>query len=282
MNLSEAFDFAAAFHPEWKGKKAWNKPFIYNRAHALRLIGATTNVKKIDKIKLASFRAKLMMEPGNNGTRAHGGVNRIMSMLNSVLRDLAENDIIVKQPKLKPLEENGAREEYFTKEQIEEMLFSAVDIFDDQEIADAIKFAVYTGCRQSELLRLEARDVRLDRMIMTFRDTKNGSTHTLDIHPALEENLAFRIQGETPGTLVFNGFRNKDDLYTRFKKVRDYLGFSKGLVWHSLRHTTGTWLSENGMDVLTIARVLNHKDTKTTARYVKLTDKARNTAINSL
>ena len=174
MNLSEAFDFAAAFHPEWKGKKAWNKPFCYNRGHALRLIGATTNVKKIDKVKLASFRAQLMLEPGNSGKRTPGGVNRIMSMINSVLRDLADNDIIVKQPKIKPLQEDGAREEYFTKEQIEQMLFTAVDVFDDQEIADAIRFAVYTGCRQAELLGLQARDVKLDRMMVTFRNTKNG------------------------------------------------------------------------------------------------------------
>lgn len=281
MNLSEAFDFAAAFHPAWKGKKGWNSPFSFNRAHALRLIGANTNVKKIDKVKLASFRAQLMLEPGNKGKRSPGGVNRIMSMLNSVLKDLAENDVIVKQPRLKPLQENGAREEYFTKGQIEKMLFSAVDIFDDQELADAIQFAVYTGCRQAELLTLEVRDVRLDRMIVTFRDTKNGTTHTLDIHPELKEMLAFRIDGETPGTLVFN-FNNKDDLYTRFCKVRNYLDISKALVWHSLRHTTGTWLAENGSDVLTIARVLNHKSTTTTARYIKLTDKARKSAINSL
>ena len=204
-----------------------------------------------------------------------------MSMLNTVLKELADEDIIPKQPKLKPLKENGAREEYFTKEQLEKMLFTAVDVFDDREIADAIRFAVFTGCRQAELLKLTVGDVKLDRSLVVFPDTKNGTTHTLDLHPELKDLLSVRCANERPEELVFQ-FNNKDDLYTRFKKVRDYLGFSKGLVWHSWRHTTGTWLAENGHDVLTIARVLNHKNTSTTARYVKLTDKLRKSAINSL
>ena len=282
MNLIEAFDFSAAFHPTWKdGGTGWTETARINRGHCLRLLGANTNVNKINKVKLAAFRAQLMTEPGQKGRRNPATVNRIMSLLNSVLKDLAENEIIVKQPKLKPLKENGAREDYFSKEQIEQMLFSAVDIFEDLEIRDAIKMAVYTGCRQGELLKLEVGDVNLTRKMVTFRDTKNGTTHTLDIHPELEEMLSLRCGNEPSDAPVFH-FNNKDNLYYRFCKVRDYLGFSKGLVWHSLRHTTGTWLSENGMDVLTIARVLNHKNTSTTARYVKLTDKARKTAINSL
>ena len=92
-----------------------NKAFCFNRAHALRIIGATTNVKSINKVKLAALRAQLMQERGQKGKRTPGGVNRIVSMLNSVLKDLAENDIIIKQPRLKPLKENGEREEYFTK-----------------------------------------------------------------------------------------------------------------------------------------------------------------------
>lgn len=179
------------------------------------------------------------------------------------------------------MKENGAREEYFTKEQIEQMLEAAVDVFDDREIADAIRFAVFTGCRQAELLKLTVGDVKLDRSLVVFPDTKNRTTHTLDLHPELVDLLSVRCANESANELVFQ-FYNKDDLYTRFKKVRDHLGFSKGLVWHSWRHTTGTWLAENGHDVLTIARVLNHKNTSTTARYVKLTDKLRKSAINSL
>ena len=283
MKLIDAFDFAAAFHPTWKdGGQGWTETVRINRGHILDILGANTNINKIDKVKLAALRAQLMLAPGHKGKRSPATVNRIMALLNSVLKDLAENDVIAKQPKLKPLKENGAREDYFTKEQIEQMLFSAVDVFDDHEIKDALKLAVFTGCRQGELLKLEVGDVDLTRKMVTFRNNKNGTTHTLDMHPQLEEMLAIRCENEPSDALVFTGFSNKDNLYYRFCKVRNYLGYSKGLVWHSLRHTTGTWLAENGSDVLTIARVLNHKSTTTTARYIKLTDKARKSAINSL
>ena len=283
MKLIDAFDFSASFHPAWKdGGSGWTETFRINRGHILDILGANLNVNKIDKVKLAAFRAQLMLAPGHKGRRQPATVNRIMALLNSVLKDLEENEVIAKQPKLKPLKENGAREEYYTKEQLEKMLFTAVDVFDDHELRDALKLAVFTGCRQSELLKLEVGDVDLTRMMVTFRNTKNGTTHTLDLHPQLKEMLAIRCENEPSDAKVFTGFSNRDNLYYRFCKVREYLGYSKKLVWHSLRHTTGTWLAENGCDVLTIARVLNHKSTATTARYVKLTDKARKTAINSL
>ena len=281
MNLKEAFDYAADLHPAWKGKAGWNPPFCYNRAHALRILGAQKNVKRLTKADLAAMRVKLMGEKGHRGKRSAGGVNRIMSMLNTVLKELADEELIPKYIRLKPLKENNAREEYFDREDLQKMVESARQDFQDNELADAIKFAVFTGCRQGEQLQLEVGDINLNRSVVTFRDTKNGTNHTLDLHPELVEMLTVRCQGEASTSKVFD-FRNKDDLYYRFCKVRNHLGYSKKLVWHSWRHTTGTWLSEAGADIFVIAKVLNHKNTSTTQRYAKLTDRARKAAINSL
>jgi integrase len=283
MNLREAFNFVATIKGDvWRTPKgSWKAPFCYNREHALRLLGPTTPVKRITKVRLASMRAQLMQEPGRKGTRKPGGVNRIMSMVNTVLNELVDADVLDKAPRLKPLEENNEKEEYYTREQIWQMVKVSKEEFDNYELADAILFGVYTGCRQGELLSLTVGAVSLTKDTIRFLDTKNGTNHTIDIHPELRKMLEVRCEGEEPGEKVFQ-FRNKDDLYSGFKKARNLCGIPDAYVWHTLRHTTGTWLAENNVPIQTIAKVLNHKNVKTTERYVKVTDKARKSAINTL
>ena len=40
------------------------------------------------------------------------------------------------------------------------------------------------------------------------------------------------------------------------------------LVFHDLRHTFGTWLAQNGVDIYTIARYMGHKSLESTKRYL--------------
>ena len=277
MNLFDAFDYVASFRETWKTPNgSWRKPFIYNRAHILRILGTDKNVKKIQKGDLAAMRTTLQREG-----RSNGGINRIMSMLNTVLKELVDNEIIDKQPRLKPLKEDNARQEYFSRRNVEDMVTAAREVFINHELADAILFGVYTGCRRANLLELEVQHVNLVHNHITFVKTKQGEAYTVDIHPELKEMLTVRCANEKEGTKVFH-FKNADELWTGFKKVRNYIGLSSKYVWHSLRHTTGTWLAEKGVPIQTIAKVLGHKTLEMSQRYTKITDQARQSAINSL
>jgi integrase len=132
-----------------------------------------------------------------------------------------------------------------------------------------------------ELLKLEVRDIDLHTNRITLRDTKNGTTHIIDIHPTLRDILGRRVQGKDPEERLFT-FLSDDQLRDQFYKVRDLCGISNEYVWHTLRHSTGTWLSEAGQPLQVVAAVLNHKTIQTTARYAKTTDQARRAAINSI
>ena len=142
--------------------------------------------------------------------------------------------------------------------------------------------AAFTGCRQSELLDLVVGDVDLYTDRMTFRDTKNGEDHVIDIHKDVKSILSRLCHNKPHNAKVFDSFKNDDDLRRAFYKVRDLCGLGPEYVWHTFRHSTGTWLAERGIPLQTIASVLNHKTIQTTQRYVKATDQARRAAINSL
>ena len=189
--------------------------------------------------------------------------------------------MIDKQPKLAALKESEGRKEYFSREQVGKLVFNARDIFGDNEIADAMLFAVYTGCRQAQILKLEVGHIDLVHDRLTLVDTKNGEDQVLDIHPKMREMLEMRCSNEQPNAKVFS-FDNKDDLWGRFKKVRRATGISEKYVWHTFRHTTGTWLAEAGVPIQSIAKVLGHKTLEMSQRYTKITDQARKDAINKL
>ena len=283
MKIIDALDRVARYREAWKSKKAWNPPFCYNRDHILRLLGPDKEVDSITKSDLLEMRFTLMDEPGQKKgeTRTNGGVNRIMSMVNTLLQDLVELDVLEKAPKIKALKEKNERLTFYTKEQVEKMIRVAKEVFDDQDLSEAIMFAVYTGCRQGEMLRLRVQDLDFDNEKLTFVDTKNGDDHTIDIHPLLKPMLKERTALIGDQCYVFD-FENADIMRRRFYRVRDYLGISDDYVWHTLRHSTATWLVEAGVPIQTIADVLNHKVLQTTQRYAKVSNTARKTAIATL
>lgn len=282
MNLIDAFDLVSRYRPAWKGKAGWHPPFCYNRAHILRLLGTDKNVTRITKRDLLEMRAELLEEPGNRGqNRSPGGVNRIMSMMNTLMSELVELEILDAYPKVKPLKENNTRKNFYTRAHIERMVQLAVDVFSDQELAEAIQFAVFTGCRQSELLNLLIKDIDTDNRLLTFTDTKNGEDHIIDIHPDLMGVLKWRTVVKKPDDKAFD-FDSDDELRRKFYKVRDLVGLDEEFVWHTLRHTTATWLVDRGVPIQTIASVLNHKTLQTTERYAKVSNQARKSAIDLL
>lgn len=283
MKLIDAIDLVATVRPAWKGGgSSFQEPHCFNRNHALRLLGKNTDVRKIKKADLAVMRVKLQNESGQKGKRSPASCNRIMSFINCTLSELVELEVLKHAPSLKRLPENNTKEEYYTKAEVFKMMEEAVLVFNNQALADAILFAAYTGCRQDELLSLKVGDVCLDKAQITFKDTKNGLDHTLEIHHGLYSTVEKRVLNRRDDEMVFTEFKNDDQLRRQFYKVRDYIGKSNKYNWHSFRHTVGTWLAESGVPLQTIAKVLNHKNPMTSARYAKVTDKARKAAVEAL
>ena len=277
MKLIDAINLAAETRPTWRTPKGvWIAPANSLRDHVIRLFGGNKQIKKITKGDLAAARTQLLLEKYKPAT-----INRILSFMNSVFTEMLDLEIIDKHPKLKKLQENNQRKGFFTQEDINQMVHAAKDIFQYNELADAILFSLYTGCRRANLLGLEVRDIDLINDTIEFRDTKNGENYSTDIHPNLRDILVTRCDGEGPNYKIFD-FTNGDQLLRQFKKVRDYLEMDKKLVYHSLRHTTGTWLAERGVPVQNIAKVLGHKTLEMSMRYTHLSDKARKSAIDSL
>lgn len=137
-------------------------------------------------------------------------------------------------------------------------------------LVDVVRFAVMSGCRLNEITGLRWPDVDFVGKTVHIRLPKNGQDRYQAMFPAMETLLRSLISA---GDYVFtlNGSRlDGSRLSKRFKYFVRECGFSERLHFHSLRHTTGYFLANNGVNQKMIQSHLGHLDGRMTNRYTKV------------
>lgn len=132
------------------------------------------------------------------------------------------------------------------------------------------------GLRASEVLNLRVGDIDSSRMLLWVRHGKGNKDRGVPLSPALLEALRTHWRQRRPTTWLFagktpSGQRSLGALQRVIRRAVVVAGFSKKVSLHTLRHSYATHLLEAGVDLLTIQRLLGHRDLQTTARYVHLT-----------
>jgi integrase len=130
------------------------------------------------------------------------------------------------------------------------------------------------------MMKLTVNDISIDRKEICFIDTKDGTDHWLKMHDELIPVLERRMEQLVDERLF--PWDNPDKLLREFKRIARLAGIEPGRVWHTLRHTTATWMCERGVPLRSIMGVLNHSQMSTTLRYAKASDKAVAAAIDAM
>jgi len=213
-------------------------------------------------------------------------INRIVSAVSTVLNHCAMDELIPSAPKLRRRKELEHRLTWFTKDEVESLVYGSLDPFDRHDLADLVIVAGYTGMRQGELLTLKAQDVDLSQNLIHVGGrpgftAKAGNYRAIPIHDRIKDVLATRMESVGANVRIFGDeWRDKDQLLRAFKKVRNYIGKDETYVFHSLRHSFGTWCAEAGVPMRTLMTMMGHKRIETTLRYAKTTDKAMTDAMS--
>jgi len=131
------------------------------------------------------------------------------------------------------------------------------------------------GLRASEVLGLRVQDVDSARMLLWVRHGKGQKDRGVPLSPALVDALRAHWRRHRPTTWLFpgqtpSGQRSLGALQRVVRRAVAAAGFTKRASLHTLRHSYATHLLEAGVDVVTIQRLLGHRDLQTTARYLHL------------
>ena len=219
---------------------------------------------------------------------SNGRVNKIVSAASHAMRFTFNRDLhSYKRPFYELLDEDECRQAYFTKEQVVKLCLIAVDIYNNQNLADAMNVAAYTGIRQGEFLRVRIRDVDQANNVVWIggrpeTTTKSGKGRPVPIHVKIQPIFDKRIQEKNPKGLLFGDeWLNKGQLYKQFVKCRKLSGLDESFVWHSFRHSFCTW--SGAVDhPRNIQAIAGHKSVDTTLKYCKATNKALHNLVAKL
>jgi integrase len=122
-------------------------------------------------------------------------------------------------------------------------------------IREAVRWALLTGLRRGELLRVTPDSFRDGHVLVEI--SKSGKPRSVPIPPELNpKKFPFGIH---PTALT-----------KQFQLARSRAGL-EGVWFHDLRRTYGTWLLQNGASLAAIRDLLGHSDISMTSRYLGTT-----------
>lgn len=134
----------------------------------------------------------------------------------------------------------------------------------------ALTLLLLTGCRKNEVLTLEWRDVKGNRLLL--RDSKTGP-RTVWLGSAARAVIAALPRNKRKPQLFWNYRLGKPirDVTSYWNAVREKSGLTDVRL-HDLRHTFASHAAMNKETLPMIGRLLGHANVQTTARYAHLDD----------
>lgn len=145
-----------------------------------------------------------------------------------------------------------------------ERLLSAIKRGRNPLIQPLIFFALETGLRRGEMLRLRWQDIDMQGRSALIRDTKNGSDRTIPLSkPAMSILERLDRSMSAPFPLTGNALRQ---CWTR---ACERAGI-EDLRFHDLRHEAISRLFELGLTVPEVALISGHRDARMLFRYTHL------------
>jgi site-specific recombinase XerD len=132
------------------------------------------------------------------------------------------------------------------------------------------------GLRIGEGTRLQIKDIDRSRMVVRVCRAKRGVDREVPLPDRTLSLLETYWRIDRPERWFFpassrRAYVSHATIQKTFQAVRRELGIRKAITPHSLRHSYATHLSERGVDISVIQRVLGHKSIETTRIYTHLT-----------
>lgn len=222
-------------------------------------------VKESRAVKLKAITPQLLKEhldrrAVSNRTRNHT-IRAVNTFLNFCVKQRMASENPIRGMAKYPIEEKEPR--FLDPGEVRRLLDKAKS----SEIYLVVALAVFTGMRLGEIQRLTWEDIDFEAEIIRVKRTKSKKFRNIPIHTELFGILrGARAKGPIwtggPGYLIDKRFRA---IRARLRKVPHFR-------FHDLRHTFASLLIRQGVDILTVSRLLGHSTIQTTQIYAHLYD----------
>ena len=245
------------------------------------------------------------------------GANRVLTRLRGVLSKAVKAGLLIASPlsEVKKMKEDKSQKiRYLTAEE-EQRLFAVIETrqakhreerqryikwceerkmeapqdlsgaFTDH-IKPMVLVKLNTGIRRGELFNLKVSDLDLNARLLTVvgEGAKSGQTRQVFLNDVAFQTLVTWLNQTQNSELVFPSPKTGkrfDNINKAWREIRTKAGLPD-LRLHDLRHTFGTRLAHDRVDLVTIKELMGHESLDTTARYLHTSDERKIQAVQGL
>ena len=131
------------------------------------------------------------------------------------------------------------------------------------------------GLRLMEVLSLQVKDIDSARMLVHVRQGKGNKDRLVPLSLKLLTELRDYWRSHRPAQWLFStkdqqGPVHPGTVQRQLRRAVLKAGLRKPATMHTLRHSYATHMLEAGVDVMTLQKILGHRQLSTTARYLHL------------
>jgi len=209
---------------------------------------------------------------GDDPKRARrASANRVLTMLKAALNHAFDEGHVSNRDawgrKLKPFRGvEVARVRYLTVAEAQRLINAS-----DPEFRPLVRAALETGCRYSELTRLEVHDFNPDTSTVAIRKSKSGKPRHVILTPEGAEFFQQQYAGRRGSEMMFrhdDGSRwNKSEQSRPMQEACEHAKITPGVSFHILRHTWASLAVMAGVPLLVVAKNLGHTDTRMVEKH---------------
>ncbi|MFC1628695.1 tyrosine-type recombinase/integrase [Gemmatimonadota bacterium] len=266
IRTSDFLDRYIEDHMKLQMPRSW-KVEMSRIKHIRRVFGD----RRIDQITTSDID-RFLADLRRNGS-SPGSVNRYRSRMSNMMNRAIAWDYIEKNPVhlIGRLKEEKLPDRYLMPDEFNALLKAC-----DDDLRALVHLAAVTGMRRGELLSLCWDDVDLERGYLVIRavNSKTAEGRTVPLNGEAREVLRLMRDGSSGRVFPFHYFPRK-----RWVKAIHELGWDQTNVprlkqwrFHDLRHTCASWLVMADVPLSKVAKILGHKELKTTQRYAHLAE----------
>jgi integrase len=210
---------------------------------------------------------------GGRGTAA-----RSLAVLGAMLQFAVAHKLISENPaKGVPLYKGEKKERFLSEAEVARWSETVARMEHDGRLhpsaAAGLRLLVLTGCRNSEIMTLQWSYVDFYRSCLRLPDSKTGEkivhlpSAAVELLKALPRLSNWILPGDRQRRLGEDG--HYTGLQKAWERVREQAGLP-GLRLHDLRHSFASFAVAEAQSLFMVAKLLGHKQTRTTERYAHL------------
>ncbi len=235
------------------------------------------DLEKVEFIDILNFKCELFTR-----NLSAQSVKLCLSLTRRIMNRAHQVGVLKKKPPYFEMPAvHNQRTRYFTEYEAEQ-LFAYLK--SKSELWHDIAFlAIHTGMRAGEILSIREECVSLENKSITLFKTKSGRTRNVPLNDcALEVIQKYSLRKLT----YFFSNNEIREVSPLFRQAIKDLKFNENiennqnrLVFHSLRHTFASWLSQKGVATTIVQDLLGHETIQMTLRYSHLAPEQSHNAV---